>query len=365
MTAVLALPTGATEVLPPDPPRDAWLAERRKSIGGSDASTLVGLNPYGSLMALYLDKRGELPERRPTTAMDWGRRLEPVIREWLAETYNLRISVPGLIRRPDHPRLHANLDGVVLDDHGRPAAIVEIKTAGNRQAWQWADGQCPDHAELQANVGMFVAGVPECWVVGLIDGRDPQVRRVYANPAIGADIARRAAAFYTDHVDVGRPPEVDGSDATVRALRDALSQPTDGKAIDLTPRLAELLRRHAAASAAVAAAKTAAQEAEAALRLAIGDAAAIVDDHTRRADLKPSEGGRIVYATADANGTFAPKRLAETDPALLEEFTHDAPVLDVAALKAAHPDIYRRCCARPIRTRKALAEYLAAPERTS
>ncbi len=37
------------------------LEERRKGIGGSDAATVLGLNPYQDPYALYLDKRGEAP----------------------------------------------------------------------------------------------------------------------------------------------------------------------------------------------------------------------------------------------------------------------------------------------------------------
>lgn len=355
LAADLRLPSGAIEVLPTGAPRDVWLAERRNSIGGSDASTLVGLNPYGSRLQLWLDKTGQLPDRPPTSAMEWGNLLEPVIRQWVARTYNLDVRPVGMLRRPSAPRVHANPDGIVLE-HGQPCAGLEIKTSSSRSAWQWRDGQVPDHAELQAQLCMWVTGLRRWWVVGLIDGRDPQVRMVHADLALGQMLADTATRFYTDHVEPGLPPAVDDSTATADAIRSALARPTDGKAVELTPALAELFRAYAAACAGAKAADAAKREAESALRLALGDAQVVVDDLGLVADAKPEHGGRTVYATADTNGTFSTKAFTTAEPDLAAEFTVDAPQLDLAALKAAHPDIYRAHCSRPIRTRRTLTD---------
>ena len=42
--------------------REDWLAQRKKGIGGSDVSSIMGLNKYKSALELYLDKTGQLPE---------------------------------------------------------------------------------------------------------------------------------------------------------------------------------------------------------------------------------------------------------------------------------------------------------------
>ena len=39
-----------------DMPRNEWLEKRRIGIGGSDASSILGFNPYRSSMAVYLEK---------------------------------------------------------------------------------------------------------------------------------------------------------------------------------------------------------------------------------------------------------------------------------------------------------------------
>ena len=43
---------------------EEWLEERRKSIGGSDAAALVGMNPYVTPYTLWADKTGRLPPKR-------------------------------------------------------------------------------------------------------------------------------------------------------------------------------------------------------------------------------------------------------------------------------------------------------------
>lgn len=355
VTATLSLtfPTGAIEVLPADVSRAEWLGERRTSIGGSDASTLVGLNPYSSRMALWLDKTGQLPEQRATSAMEWGNLLEPVVRDWLAATYDLDIRRVGMLRRTDAPRVHGNLDGVVVDADGTPIEAVEIKTSSHRLAYQWADGQCPDHAELQAQLCMWVTGLPRCWVVGLIDGRDPKVRMVHADPVLGQMLADAAADFYADHVDPGLAPALDESEATNDALRAALGHDS-GRKVELSATLRELALDYIDAQGRVRDAEGAARLAHTALLAALGDAAEICDDPSLPDD------ERTVYLTAVNNGTFSSKRFTQAHPEIAEEFTVDTPQLDAAALKTAHPDLHRAHRARVIRTRKPLADLLSA-----
>lgn len=67
--------------------REDWLEERRKSIGGSDAAGILGLNRYASPFTLWLDKTGKLPEKEETEAMRIGRDLEDyVAKRWSEAT---------------------------------------------------------------------------------------------------------------------------------------------------------------------------------------------------------------------------------------------------------------------------------------
>ena len=52
---------------------EQWLEYRRTGIGGSDASTVVGLNPYNSLYKLYADKKRLINSTTDTEVMRQGR----------------------------------------------------------------------------------------------------------------------------------------------------------------------------------------------------------------------------------------------------------------------------------------------------
>ena len=59
--------------------REDWLEYRRKGLGGSDASTVCGLNPYSCKLTLWADKTGRLPEKEDSEAMRTGRDLEQYV----------------------------------------------------------------------------------------------------------------------------------------------------------------------------------------------------------------------------------------------------------------------------------------------
>jgi putative phage-type endonuclease len=66
-------------------PREEWLQWRKKGIGGSDAATILGLNPYASLLSLWADKLGMMPEREDNEQMRQGRDLEGYVAERFME----------------------------------------------------------------------------------------------------------------------------------------------------------------------------------------------------------------------------------------------------------------------------------------
>lgn len=314
---------------------------------------------YSSRLHLWLDKMGHLAETEINSAIEWGILLEPVVRDWFARTHLLDVRRAGMFRRPDLPYVHANPDGLVVANDGVITSGVEIKTTGWRQAGDWADDQVPDHAELQAQVNMAVIGVDTWWVVGLIDGRNPQVRLIDRDQALIDMILPLAETFFRDHVIPGEPPSIDGSIATSKAVRAWLAHVDPCKAVALTDEMVHLFQRLDSARMILDGAERTVRETESALRVAIGDAEVLVDRLPTPDD--PDDFEPDVLATYPNNGTFSPKRFTAALPELAAEFTVDRPTLDVTALKLAHPDLYRAHCARVLRPRrKALSAVLAA-----
>ena len=59
--------------------RETWLAERRKRLGATDVSAILGLNPYKTAYEVWLDKRNMLEPWNGNAATSLGLMLEPAI----------------------------------------------------------------------------------------------------------------------------------------------------------------------------------------------------------------------------------------------------------------------------------------------
>lgn len=123
---------------------EAWAAQRMLGVGGSDLSTILGLNKYATPYGLWLEKTGR--EQSADISGKWaivkGNALETALRarfrdlhqEW--ECYDG--SDKSLVSNT-HPCMHASLDGILYDET-RGHGVLEIKTANaHRGATDWHD----------------------------------------------------------------------------------------------------------------------------------------------------------------------------------------------------------------------------------
>src|SRR5215467_5251886 len=109
------------------------LAERRAGLGGSDAAPALGLSPYKSPLALFLEKHQPTPTPGPEmlASFRWGNLLEPVIRQEYSDITKRVVRLPsGTLRHPKHKFMLAHLDGVTADDR-----VFEAKTARTADGW--------------------------------------------------------------------------------------------------------------------------------------------------------------------------------------------------------------------------------------
>src|SRR5690625_2451171 len=69
------------KVLTLDMSREDWLKERQKGIGGSDASAILGFNPWKSPFELYIEKTRETVQEIDNEAIKKGNVLEEAVEE--------------------------------------------------------------------------------------------------------------------------------------------------------------------------------------------------------------------------------------------------------------------------------------------
>ena len=112
---------------------------------------------------------------------DWGKRMEPAIRQWYSDTTGRDVRLPDkILYHPRHPFMLASLDG--FTDDGR---VVEIKTARSGRGWGEPEtNQVPDYYALQVHHYMTVTGFSVADIPVSIAGGNPfLVRRCSSSPA--------------------------------------------------------------------------------------------------------------------------------------------------------------------------------------
>lgn len=132
-----------------------WLSGRMNGIGGSDASAVVGLNPYKSNIDLFEEKIGRrVPEDISDKAcVIYGKKAEEYIRELFRldyPEYQVAHHEYRILQSKEYPFMQASLDGELIDQDGREG-ILEIKTTNILQSMQyekWKD-RIPDNYYIQ------------------------------------------------------------------------------------------------------------------------------------------------------------------------------------------------------------------------
>lgn len=133
--------------------REEWLKERKNGIGGSDAATIIGLNPYKTNIELWEEKTGrkEAEDISEKLYVKYGTNMEPVLRE------SFKIKHPELevlheentiIKHSIYPFLFASLDGKLINKETGELGILEIKTTNIVQSMQkekWKDKIPPNY----------------------------------------------------------------------------------------------------------------------------------------------------------------------------------------------------------------------------
>ena len=216
--------------------REDWLSVRRNGIGSSDAAAAVGLNPYKSQLALWMEKTGRddlfapIDVNDESTPLYWGTLLEPIVAaHYTKRTENRVRRVNAVLQHPDHPWMLANLDREVV---GVPEVqILECKTAGIQGARLWKDG-VPEYVQLQVQHQLAVTGKRAADVAVLIGGQELQIHRIKRDDLLIERLVQLEEVFW-GYVQSDVAPPVDGSDSADKALR--CLYPNDvGSTLDLT-----------------------------------------------------------------------------------------------------------------------------------
>ena len=221
--------------------RDEWLEQRMNSVGGSEAATVMGCNPFETPLALYGRKRGELPAIQTNEAMRVGHHMEPYLScRYFDETDRATQDLGAFTiqRRDDHPFMHATLDRMIdpCDGHDMPG-VLQCKNVGHRMASKWSDGEVPLYVQVQIQHEMHVSKMEWGSVAALLSGNEFVWQDVERHDGVCKVLVKECEAFMRS-VREGTPPDATADDGDVVRLLHPNAVP--GKTIVLPEEAIEL-----------------------------------------------------------------------------------------------------------------------------
>lgn len=209
--------------------RDEWLEQRRKSIGGSDASAIVGMNSFSSPYTVWADKLEKIPPKEDSEAMRLGRDLEEyVVRRFTEKTGKRLRRENNILINPTYPFAHANVDRMVVGED----AGFEAKTTSVLNMGKFKNGEYPENYYVQCvhymavtgckrwYLGVLVLGVEFKWFV--IERDEDEIKALM-----------NAEREFWKHVTSKTPPIADGDASTSETIQ-TIYRDDDGSSVSLT-----------------------------------------------------------------------------------------------------------------------------------
>ncbi len=189
---------------------------RSTTIGGSDAASIIGLNPHKSAYALWAEKTGKvIPEDiSQKEAVRLGTDLEDYVAHRFMESTGKKVRRENYtVFRDDMPYAHANYDRLVIGER----AGLEIKTTNALNLKKFKNGEFPANYYCQCCHYLLISGLDRWYLAVLVLGVEFKVFTIERDEAELAALKMAEENFWYQ-VQNDLPPEIDGMDSTIDAL---------------------------------------------------------------------------------------------------------------------------------------------------
>jgi len=328
-----------------------WLEYRNLGIGGSDASVVCGINKWKSPIELYMEKLGMLPPSEAGEAAYWGSRLEDLVKgEFTLRTGIEVVPVNAILQHEDYPFMLANLDGVC--EHPEYGTVVfEAKTAGQYMASEWGGnignigsrgndesidniGGCgngnvgnnsydkiPDAYMLQLQHYLAVTGFAGAYIAVLIGGNDFRWQFVHRDEELISMLIQLEAKFW-DGVKNDMPPELDGSDASSKFLKEYFPASVPESAMILPDDASFLVEKYNHASSEIERYTEYKQEAENLLKGMMGDNEVGIIRGSGNSPTSLTDDDTIITWKSFTQERLDTKAIRSDHPSLCERYTN-------------------------------------------
>ncbi len=278
-----------------------WLRMRKQGITGTDAASIVGLNPFKSAMEVWQDKLSDDITEYDNEAMRQGRDLEDYVARRFEEETGLKVrKANAIFQNEEHPVLLADFDRVIVGVNSG----LECKTVSPYSADKWKDSEIPPHYYMQVQHYLAVSGFDSWYIAALILGKEFIVRKVERDQELIDSLILVEERFWNENVLKGVMPEPDGSKACSDYIASRYSVADREKEIEL-PGVGSSLKRRDEIDELICKLEKEKNQIEQDIKLRMEDASYAV-----------TEGYRITWSNVESQR------------------------LDSKRLKADHPDLY-------------------------
>ena len=222
--------------------REEWLAERKKSIGGSDAAAIAGMSDWQTPYTVWADKTGRVPDKEDNEAMRQGRDLEAYVAARFTEATGKKVHVHrDLIKNPAYPFAHGTIDRKVTGEK----AGLECKTVSALGMKKFKGGDYPANYYAQCVHYLAVTGWDRWYLAVCVLGKDFMIFTIERDEDEIKALMDLEKQFWESYVLQDNPPPVDGLDPTGEAIRTIYAESNADGRVDLFGR-EQLLRDYVA-----------------------------------------------------------------------------------------------------------------------
>lgn len=195
---------------------EEWLGIRSKYIGGSDASAVIGLNPYASRYSLWAEKTGKVPGFEGNLTTKVGAYLEQLVADLFEEESGKKVRKKNSTMVNDlYPFACANVDRMIVGEK----AFLEIKTTNSIPLMKKLrnSDEFPEQYYCQVVHYLAVTGLEKAYLAVLINCRELKIYEMERDQA-EIDALMGAEKEFWKLVETNTPPSPDGSEATSETI---------------------------------------------------------------------------------------------------------------------------------------------------
>lgn len=200
-----------------DMPLDEWRKLRKKSLGGSDAAVIVGLNQWKSQYTLWADKKEFISEIEDNEAMRVGRDLEQYVAERFCEETSKKVRRRNaMFLHDNYDFISANVDREIVGEN----AGLECKTTSVFNKSDFESGEVPLYYYCQCMHYMAVMGYEKMYLAVLVLGKAFYWFEILRDDAEIENLINREVEWWNSFIVGDKVPPLDGSSSTDSTLNE-------------------------------------------------------------------------------------------------------------------------------------------------